>query len=245
MVKPVRVFLSLTFVALLVGCQPVDSVNPLYTEKQVVFDPALLGKWVENDGDLEFFQSGENGYDVVFRDHSNPADQMALTGYLINLDGHRFLDLVQKKWASTPRTFQLRIEHGKNGSKVAQPLVWLDDGVYLQFAPGSGDPKSTPLQLEMKIAHWFFRVANDQNNLHLDYIDDDRLAKSLEQKSVQISHLLIAHAGKDEKSDDRELLLTAATPELQKFVLEHVNDDQVFSDSAKFHRSEKPASPQQ
>ena len=238
-----KLWLLLTFLTVLVGCQPVDSVNPLYTEKQVVFDPALLGTWVEKDGVFEFFQSSENSYTVVFRDTSSPPEQMVMTGYLVNLEGRRFLDLVQKKWGSSPRTLHVRIDRAKNGVKATQPFLWLGDGGYLQFAPGNGDSKSTALDMELKIVHWFFRVTNDQSTLQLDYIDDDRLNKLLDQKNAQIAHILVASADKDDKPDTRQLLLTASTPELQKFVLDHINDDRIFTESTKFHRSEPAAPP--
>ena len=46
-----RIILSATGLALILvtGCI-VTSVNPLYTEKDLVFDPALVGAWSEGEG---------------------------------------------------------------------------------------------------------------------------------------------------------------------------------------------------
>ena len=38
---------------LLTGCVPVDSLNPLYTDKDIVFDESLLGTWVGPDNGKE------------------------------------------------------------------------------------------------------------------------------------------------------------------------------------------------
>ncbi len=32
-----------------VGCSPVSSLEPIYTEKDLVFDPAALGVWYNED----------------------------------------------------------------------------------------------------------------------------------------------------------------------------------------------------
>jgi hypothetical protein len=234
-----KAWLLLAFVALLLGCQPVDSFNPLYRDKDVVFDPALLGKWTENGGMLEFNQLGQNAYEVVFTDENNPDEQMVLQGHLVSLEGHRFLDLIQKKWTANPDLYQVSIETGKNGG-VTPRFLHAGDGAYIEFMPGGSAAKATRLGMQLRIAHWFFRLTNDQNTLGLDYIDDDRLNKALEQKTIQVDHLLIGTDRRPGETDNRQLVLTAATADLQKFVLEHVNDSQVFADSLKFTRIEKP-----
>lgn len=68
------------------GC--ILSVYPLYTEQQVVSDPALVGTWQEPDGDSQWtFSGGEKGhYEVVI-------DGDPLKGVLLELDRVRFLDL--------------------------------------------------------------------------------------------------------------------------------------------------------
>jgi len=245
MFRPGKLWLFLAALAVLTGCQPVDSFNPLYTDKDAVFDPALLGKWIENGGTLEFVQSANDAYVLTFMDDSNPPQQMTLEGHLLALQGHRFLDLIQTTWTSKPNSFQLSIEQAKKALKLNPPLIPAGDGAYIEFAPGSTSGKVTPVSMHLRVAHWFFRVNSDDKNLTLDYIDDDRLSKLLEQGTVQIGHNLIGPEKKDAKEDDRQLVLTAPTAELQKFVLDHVNDDQVFAGSIKFHRAEKPATPSQ
>ena len=227
-----KLWLLLVFMALL-GCQPVDSFNPLYRDRDVIFDSALLGKWTENGGTLEFLQAGEKTYDVIFTDDSNPPERMVLEGRLLNLEGRRFLDVIQKEWTAKPAPYQLSLEQGKK----TPSLLAVGDGAYIELFPG----KAGQTKLQLKVAHWFFRLANDANTLALDYIDDERLGKALEQKTVQIDHILVGPERKPGETDDRRLALTAATADLQKFVLEHVNDDQMFADSIKFKRGETPA----
>ncbi|HEY4679302.1 MAG TPA: hypothetical protein VIJ01_19200 [Candidatus Angelobacter sp.] len=61
--------------ACLTGCVPVDSLNPLYTDKDAAFDESLLGSWVGPDkgeeGGLEIMareQDGKKSYLLVMTD---------------------------------------------------------------------------------------------------------------------------------------------------------------------------------
>lgn len=60
-----KFLLSLAGLLLLTGCVPVDSLNPLYTDKDISFDESLLGSWVGpdngEDGVLEFIARDEDG----------------------------------------------------------------------------------------------------------------------------------------------------------------------------------------
>jgi hypothetical protein len=226
----IRTSVLLAFILLLAGCQPVDSLNPLYTQKDVVFDSALLGKWTEEGGTLEFFEGPDHSYNVIFRDDSNPPEQMVLRGHLVNLQGHRFLDLAQKEWVGPPELYALQIVQTKNGPQVSPPFLHSGDGAYLEFAGGSNGL----VTLQTRIAHWFFKVTSDDKNLRLDFIDDERLEKLLEPKKIQIGHVMAPARNKD----SHHLLLTASTADLQRFMVEYVNDEQVFSDSIKLKRPE-------
>ena len=74
------------------GCdEPVKSVNPIYTEMDVVFEPRLLGTWAENnnkDGGLVLLKKGEDAYRVL------TAEGGAFDGRLVRLGAHLYLDVV-------------------------------------------------------------------------------------------------------------------------------------------------------
>ena len=84
---------ALTLAVLMTGCT-VRSLNPLYTDKDVVFEPALLGTWAEQ-GDASsnwtIQKSGENGYRLV-----SSEGMKTLEGRLVKLSGRLFLDVTPK-----------------------------------------------------------------------------------------------------------------------------------------------------
>jgi hypothetical protein len=87
---------ALTLAVLLSGCT-VRSLNPLYAEKDVVFEPGLLGTWAEHDDadkNWTFQRYGENGYRILCSEGLKP-----LEGRLVKLSEHLFLDVTPKRSA--------------------------------------------------------------------------------------------------------------------------------------------------
>ena len=83
----------LALAVLMTGCT-VRSLNPLYTEKDVVFEPALLGTWAEHDDadkNWTFQKSGDNGYRLL-----SSEGMKTLEGRLVKLGGQLFLDVTPK-----------------------------------------------------------------------------------------------------------------------------------------------------
>ena len=89
-------FLPLVLLLLLPGCI-VRSFHPLYTDRDVVFEPALLGEWIEEkeDGKTETWtftkEEKQPNYQVVYTD--NDGKQGAFEAHLVKVQGRFFLDL--------------------------------------------------------------------------------------------------------------------------------------------------------
>lgn len=90
------VVLRLTLVALLVATAPaclVVSLQPLYDEDSLAWDPALLGTWQSADDEtlLEIEQDEWRSYRIRYR---HPIEAGELTGYLTTVGDDRFLDVM-------------------------------------------------------------------------------------------------------------------------------------------------------
>lgn len=93
---PMTVVLRLTLVALLVATAPaclVVSLQPLYDEDSLAWDPALLGTWQSADDEtlLEIEQDEWRSYRIRYR---HPIEAGELTGYLTTVGDDRFLDVM-------------------------------------------------------------------------------------------------------------------------------------------------------
>lgn len=74
---------------LLGGCLP--SLHPLYTDDTLIFEEKLLGKWIEEDGDViwEFKKAGEQEYEMRVLD----GKEGRFEAHLIKLEDMMFLDI--------------------------------------------------------------------------------------------------------------------------------------------------------
>jgi hypothetical protein len=92
--KNAKFLAAIFFAAAMAGCTP--SLNPLYTDKDLIFDPSLLGVWVSDEGDSHkttwtFTRSGKNGYSMVSADDGEPA---RFDVALVSLGGNLYLDIL-------------------------------------------------------------------------------------------------------------------------------------------------------
>jgi len=82
---------------LLGGCLTV-SLQPLYTEDDLVFEPSLVGRFGDPDDDRDeqwmFEEAGENAYTVTILAEGKP--EATFEGRLLRLRDHLFLDLFPK-----------------------------------------------------------------------------------------------------------------------------------------------------
>lgn len=224
----------LLLIAILIGCAPLDSLNPLFTDKDVIFDPALVGHWeaIDSDGKpnggMEFMKAGETGYRIILTDDDGTTTEYA--AHLVLLQGRRFLDVVPssavpKEWANLPDT-DVILADSSNGpgdkSKFNPPLVRLDGPTYLEFAKSNSPANSGHFKLRVRVGHWFCKMSIEGPALQLGCLDGDWLGEQIEAGKINIEHVSVS-SGHD------GFVLTAATADLQQFALAHADDEKAFS----------------
>lgn len=81
---------------LLLGCGPALSLHSLFTDEDVIFNPALVGVWGEKENDCWTFRKSQKGntYDFFYTNTSKSnADSLSFVGHLLILDGKMFMDV--------------------------------------------------------------------------------------------------------------------------------------------------------
>ncbi len=219
----------------LTGCVPVDSLNPLYTDKDIVFDSALLGEWVgpdaKDDGGLKFIKEGDNAYQVIMTDNNGGETKRTFySAHLLALGDHRFLDIVPQTWEARRDSYELHLDQAKGGSRIEPRLLKLGEAAYLEFSGDDAGAKNGKLHAHLRPAHWFFKIQMDGKKLRLEWIDDDKLMKAVEHGSTHIGNALVG------EGKTKDIVITATTKELQQFAVEHVNDDKIFSEHSDLQR---------
>jgi hypothetical protein len=163
--------------ALLAGCGPTLAVHPLYTEKDLVSDMPLEGKWTETE-DKEVWNVRKLGasYEAEAPGSSNPEK---VEFYVVRLGELRFLDI----------------------TTAAPPSL---------AVPG----------------HMFTKVWMEGEELRLQVLDSDWLKQKIRETGFPSVELA-----------DQQLILTAPTRELQKFVLLYAAEPKAYaSEVGKFRR---------
>ena len=85
-----RIVVPLVLCVALVGCS-VPSLNPLYTEKELVFDPALVGVWVGGGQTWSFEKAGDKSYKLLHNDGKGRSG--TFDAHLVKLKDYLFLDI--------------------------------------------------------------------------------------------------------------------------------------------------------
>jgi hypothetical protein len=227
-------FILVLFLAsFMLGCVPLDSLNPLYTDKDVVFDPTLLGQWGTDTESLNFAKDDAGGYQMSFtgRTDNGQAVSFLSDAHLVNLRGHLFLDTVAKQWSAGPDAFSLKLERNKNGVAANPRFVQVGESAYLEFANGRSDASSDQVEVKFHRAHQFFEVMfeDEGKTLNLIALDNTWVTKQVASGKLVIDHEMVG-------PELNVLVLTASTPALQKLVLDHVNDSEVFNGTTTVHR---------
>ena len=99
-------------------------------------------------------------------------------------------------------------------------LVKLEDHLFLDAVQSDFRKAGEDVVVFEVPAHMIARISLDGDILNLKFLGADWVQKSLKAGAISIRH---------EDQDDGTPVLTAGTTELQKFVLDHVNDDDAFS----------------
>jgi hypothetical protein len=153
---------------LLVGCLP--TLHPIYTERDLVFDPALVGVWKQNGAKWEFSRRDDTSYRLVHTDANGR--QGRFTACLAKIDGVQILDLT----------------------------------------PANSDSDPSPFQRFHELAiHTLYIVRRTEPDVELSALNLNWLNEYLAAHPNEIAYSVV----------DGKPILTAPTPELQRFVLAH------------------------
>lgn len=143
------------------GC--LYTLNPLFTAKDLRFDPRLLGTW----------NTGEDKVIVTV------ATKEDLAGFPKALQ------------ALQARTYKIRSIEGQSHieSQYLCFLVVLGKEYYMDLYPLERHPSADVLRAMVIPGHKFFKVKLQDKNIELRDLDDEFLEEEIRQKKVSIAHL--------------------------------------------------------
>ncbi len=166
------------------GCV-VTSVYPYYFEKDLAFEPALVGEWKNADNPDEhwkFESAGGNGYRIT---SASGGQTTVLQGHVFKANGHAFLDVTTGGWKED-------------------------------------------IQPEPVPSHLVAKVVQFTPTVKLAGMNYDWLKELVTKDPTAIRHLVLRNG---EEPENRRIVLTADTAELQQFVLKHLETEGAWEES--------------
>jgi len=153
----ISVILALAF--FLASCF-VTSIHPLYTEKDLVFVPELLGTWkAEDEEDLYTFQqSGENAYELIITGQESSQKSRQILG------------------CDEPGRFEAH-------------LVKLGKFLFLDIYPEVPEMGEYGLDFYLVPVHSFHKISIEKDVLRLVSLDYDWLEKMIKESKVNLAHV--------------------------------------------------------
>jgi hypothetical protein len=232
-------WLLFALLACLTGCVQVDSLNPFYSDRNVIFDPALLGQWGSgnpDEGGIRFNRAEDDAYQMVYTEKipSGWLEKSVFSVHLVNLGGEKYLDVQPLQISGTSQMHLFRTDPSKKGSKFEPALESLGDGIYLEvFGPNPGKGTSQELQVKVHAAHWIYKINLNEKSLTLSFLDREWVKEQINKKLIQARHLKA-------KDDDNNAswVLSGSTEELQQFVAHHADDPGAFDTEMSFSKME-------
>ncbi len=108
-------------------------------------------------------------------------------------------------------------------------VVKLDGHYFLDLYPGNNDhlPISTMLAATLLPVHTFAKLVFDDGGFRVSFFSAQWLEQSIAEKKIKIAH---------EKTND-QIVLTAPTKELQEMVLQNVDNEIAFIETAALVKS--------
>ena len=120
-------------------------------------------------------------------------------------------------------TFMIKDSPAAQLAKVSfdAHLVKLHGRLFIDVVQTAVELDGKPSERQITIpGHMFGRISIDGNTLRMSFLDDEWMGRAIAAGAVSID---------SEDEDHQPRVLTATTAELQKFVVDHADDDQAFS----------------
>ena len=118
------------------------------------------------------------------------------------------------------------VENNKTNGYAAHRFR-LKQHFFLDLCPTNRVEDALPL-------HYLVKIAKTGPKLQVKVLNFEWLAKILEKNPKALRHILVPN--EPGNTNNNQLVLTADTPELQNFILKHINDTNTFGDATELTR---------
>ena len=132
-----KILIPLGLLAMMTACGPAEWLNPCYDDGDVTFDPELVGRWSDPEGNiLRFQKAGDKAYEVVYTEVKSDGarEESKYEGHLVTLEGVLFLDLLPQPASANPGAYAFSVPPSEDDNGLQPRLAEVGEGLYASFA---------------------------------------------------------------------------------------------------------------
>ena len=179
-----------------------NTLHPIFTEKDLAYDPKLIGTWKTDS-------TGNKSRAVI----TNLSTESS-----IDLPGN-ISSIKQKGYL-----FSYQDENGTTSERYIAFLVRIGKHLYFDYYPADKKEDSKIddfFGVHFVKMHTSYRVEIlKDGSFELSQLDGDYIAKLIEEKKIHISH--------ETDADDNIMIITASTKELQQYLLKYGDEPSAY-----------------
>jgi hypothetical protein len=214
----------------LTGCI-VPSLHPFYTDKDLVFERALVGSW------LEYQVEGDPSPPAIpqvwtFSKAESTNAEGAADGYDVKVRVKDYMASYQARLMKANDTLFLDLLPDELQTPEFRPKA--DDGRQQSAEEGAGGEVTGLFMLHYVPTHSVWRMRLDHDELMLTPLGDDWATAQAGEKTLGLRYETVSDT----------TVLTASSEELRGFLLRHAHDDKAFPTPWVYRRQQPEASGQ-
>lgn len=195
--KKVTILLAFTFLLIfLSSC--LETIHPIFTEKDLVYDARLIGTWkTDTTGGRAIITNLATESSVQLPGNIS---SISKKGYLIS-----YMD--------------------KDGSLSGLYIAFLARiGKHLYFDYYPADKKNDKsvdnfFMIHLTKMHTSYRVNFTKDGFEMSQLDEGFIRQLIDEKKIRISH---------EKSEEDDIIITASTSELQQYIIKYGDEPSAY-----------------
>jgi len=215
-----RTIVTTLLATVIVSSCTVISFYPLYTEKELVRDDRIIGKWQYSyNRDFNFAPRNRAVMDTMIVEISF---QNTVWKKRLNNPFDRGSEDIPNKFTYTLHMYDKSMPKNEY-TEYHLHIVKLGNNLFIDLFPEEWMKDDSFLAIHLVSAHTFAKI-DIGDKLEINLFDSHFLQNLFDKNKIRIKH----------ENNGVYTLLTAKPEELQKFVIKYANEDKAFSDLMKF-----------
>jgi len=126
------------------------------------------------------------------------------------------------------KSYDISFSDKKGTSKFVAHLFTIDGQLFLDFYPDNPDAGNDLGNFHFIPAHTLAKVQIESRKIIIRWYNEEWLVNLFNQNRVRIAHERVPYDEDDYRKENYQVILTAPTAELQKFIHKYGNDPDAF-----------------